>query len=227
MDQNNDNHGPDISGARVKLEPKRLSFSQAQGYESIPAPLKLEELPCEARNQIWNSIYSYLEESKKYVVIGPGKPIISGSWRNILVRMHSVLDNLAQDDWDSDFDSNRRKLREHIEQDHFNKVFDRLQFIMREHECPCELIGDLQETFERCKLAYIIDKAPPATIFPAATPEEGAALAQALQVIREAGLSGSSAHLRKASSKINSADAAGAIRESIHAFESVARQIEP
>ena len=43
-----------------ELDPRMLTFSQAQGYEELPGPLQLEELPKEARIRIWNVFYSFL-----------------------------------------------------------------------------------------------------------------------------------------------------------------------
>ena len=62
---------------------------------------------------------------------------------------------------------------------------------------------------------------------PAVTPEEGGAVVEALQTLRKAGLGGAASHLRNASECINARDWAGSIRESIHAVESVARQLDP
>ena len=76
-------------------------------------------------------------------------------------------------------------------------------------------------------LAYTIDESRPPTIFPVATPEEGTALLESLQTLRQAGLAGSSTHLRNAAQNINQQDWAGGVRESIHAVESVARKIDP
>lgn len=224
MDQNNNNRGPDSSSARGNLDPKRLSFSQAQDYECVPAPLKLEELPKSARTQIWNLIYFHLEQSIRR---GVHTSTVSGSWEKILERMHGFFDNLARDDWTADFDSNRRTLREHIEGDRFNKVFDRLEFIMRDRECPYTFIRDLNTVFEMCGLAYTIDRSPPPNILPVATPQERRALVESLHDLRRAGLSGSTAHLEAASACINRRDWSGAVRESIHAVESVARKIDP
>ena len=81
--------------------------------------------------------------------------------------------------------------------------------------------------FTSCQLAYVIDAAPPAAILQAATPEEGERLTENLSQLREAGLSASTTHLRRASGRIHDRDWAGSVRESIHAVESVARQIDP
>lgn len=225
MDQNNNNnHDPNSSGAKGAFDPKTLSFSQAQGYENVPKPLKLEQLSSTARTQIWNLLYFSLEQDVRR---GMESSYLSGAWKGILQRMHCLHDNRALDDWSPDFEKNRRMLRHHIERDSFNHVFDRLQFILRHRDCPHGLTSDLKHAFRAYGLAYIIDKGPPPTILPAATREEGVALIESLQSLRKAGLGGSAAHLRNAGQKINNRDAAGAIRESIHAVESVARQIDP
>ena len=109
----------------------------------------------------------------------------------------------------------------------FNKVFDLIQFVLRHPQCPPGFIGQMQRTFAECRLAYTIDIGPPPTILPAVTPEEGKAVVDALRTLRQAGLDGSAAHLRTAAERINAGDWAGSVRESIHAVESVARQLDP
>ena len=227
MDQNNNNNrDPDSDEVSVTRDPKKLSFSQAQGYEDLPGQLKLGELPDQARTQIWNCLYLELKGSIEFSIID-GRDCVSGNWKGILEVMHCFFDNGALDDWSSDWDVNRKKLRNRIEHDQFNRVFDRLQFIMRCPGCPDSFISSLKDIFQICGLAYAIDKGPPPTILPAATEEEGTQLVQSLESLQQAGLKGSATHLRAAAQEINAGDWAGAIRESIHAVESVARQIDP
>ena len=85
----------------------------------------------------------------------------------------------------------------------------------------------MKRTFSECRLAYTIDVGPPPTIVPAVTPEEGATVVEALQALRESGLAPSASHLQEAAACINRGDWAGSVRESIHAVESVARQLDP
>lgn len=227
MDQNkNNNRDPYLADASNTLDPKKLSFSQAQGYEELPGQLKLGELPDSARTQIWNCLYLELEGSRESSSIG-GYSYVSGNWNRMLVVMHCFFDHGALDDWSSDWDANRKKLRSCIERDLFNRVFDRLQFIMRLPDCPDGFVSKLKDIFQFCGLPYVIDKGPPLTIFPAATEEEGARLIQSLESLQQAGLKGSASHLRAAAAGIDAGDWAGAIRESIHAVESVARKIDP
>ncbi|MXX93726.1 MAG: hypothetical protein F4Y63_09830 [Chloroflexi bacterium] len=41
----------------MTIDPSKVSFSVAQGYESLPQPLQLEELNPRARIQFWNVFY--------------------------------------------------------------------------------------------------------------------------------------------------------------------------
>ena len=206
------------------MEDGQISFSQKYGYEGIPRPLKLEELPEEARTQIWNLIYVAL---KKTISAPEGfLACIGGAWHHVFVSVHDELDNLPLDEWDPDFTRFRVKLRKRIETDPFFKVFDLIEFVLRHPQCPPPFVRAMQGVFIRSRLAYTLDFGPPATIVPAVTSEEGAAIVESLQSLRQAGLIGSSTHLQQAAALINEGDWAGSVRESIHAVESVARQPE-
>ena len=205
------------------------SFSQAQGYEEIPGPLKLGELPRDARTRIWNafltSIRRHVKRSGSMYRRGP--LILVERWYSVLRAMHVQFCNRPLDEWTAEFETNRRMLREYIEEQPFNKVFDLIQFVLRHPRCPPGFILQMQRVFEACRLAYAIDTASPPTILPAVTPEEGRTVVNSLQTLRHAGLASSAAHLRAASERINAGDWAGSVRESIHAVESVARQLDP
>ena len=205
---------------------ERLSFSQAQGYEEIPGPLKLEELPNEARTRIWNLFFVHLKKSMVTSSLGGG-PWLGRGWDDMLEAAHADFHISPLDEWRSDFWPNCKNLREYIDKGPFNKVFDLIQFLLRHPQRPPEFIRQMKRTFAECRLAYTIDFGRPPTIVPAATPEEGTAIVESLQTLREAGLTGSAAHLRKASEHINAGDWAGSVLESIHAVESVARQLDP
>ena len=212
---------------RPHPDPRTLSFLQAQGYEEIPQPLKLGELPKEARTQIWNVFYFHLSRAMRSGEFLPSGPWIGGAWGNILESVHTEIYDGALDDWDSDFSPACKKLRHYIETRPFKRVFALIQFVLRHRECTSDFQRQMQGTFERCRLAYVIDIKRPPTIFPSVTPEEGATVVDALQVLRRAGLDGSAAHLRTAAERINAGEWADSVRESIHAVESVARQLDP
>ena len=197
-------------------DPRNLTFSQAYGHEEIPRPLRLGELPKEVRTHIWNVFYEDLDAAKFYSH-SMSAIVLVRPWDNIFKSVHINHDHQPVDDWNKRFYDVTSQLRSRIETQDFNKVFDLLEFVMSQPGCPRNFIGKIKGTFARFKLAYIIDDSSPPTILPATTQEEGEAILESLQTLREAGLSGGAEHLRKASACINQNDWAGSIRESIHA----------
>ena len=205
----------------------QISFSQKYGYEEIPRPLNLEELPKEARTRIWNLFYDRLGKTTRSgdvfeTYIGP-------PWDEIFHTIHTTFYSLPLDEWDPDFEHFRKKLRERIlsESIPFNKVFDLIQCVMRHPLCPRKFITRMRNVFSESRLAYTLDFGPPPTIVPAVTAQEGAAIVESLQSLRKGGLDASVIHLGRASTYINEGKWADSVRESIHAVESVARQLDP
>ncbi|MCY4467727.1 MAG: hypothetical protein OXC08_03320 [Thiotrichales bacterium] len=223
-------HSMEDSGGTRKAQschdPQPLTFSQAQGYEELPGPLKLEELPAEARTKIWSLFYMFLWDSLE-PIRSSGPPYrVAGAWADILESKHAGYDSRPFDEWNPEFEGIRAELRHSIETLPFNRVFDLIQFVLRHRACPTDFADGMKLVFSRCRLAYTIDDGQLPTIVPAVTPEEGRAVVEALQTLREAELSGGESHLRNASDCINAGDWAGSVRESIHAVESVARQLD-
>ena len=219
-----DEKSGDTSGVENARDPRKLTFSQAQGYEEIPGPLKLGELPQEARTHIWNVFYAHLDESSED---RSGVRLISGVWEKILLTKHIFYDHLPIDDWNKEFRHIHHRLRSDIQTMPVNKVFDLIQFVLRHSECPSGFTSMLNKAFSFCRLAYKIDEGGVPTIIPAVTAEEGNTVVGSLKTLRDGGLTGSEKHLRNACECINNADWAASVRESIHTVESVARILAP
>ena len=205
-------------------EGRTLPFSQREGYEPLPAPLQLQELPSEARIAIWNVLYGQMEASKRW---GGRSFYIDKPWETILRDLYSHHDNRPLDEWNKNFNGITTWMRRRLEEGRFNHVFDVIEFLVRHKFCPRGFMAELSAVFRRFQLAYIIDSGRPAAIMPATTAEEGNELKRNLDELRKAGLNASTTHLQRASKCINDGDLAGSVRESIHAVESVARQIDP
>ena len=212
------------------LDPRKLTFSQAYGYE-LPQPLKLEELSKEARTRLWSLLYDQVEatlsdqrrpSSPEVIYRGLGRP-----WEAILKSIHVNLRKLPADVFGTEFDTFTSVYKRMFMDERFNKVFDLLLAIMRHSDCPPEFTESVVQIFKKCHLAYVLDVNPPPTIYPAATEEEGRAILRATSELSNAGLLGAVIHLRQASTCINQGDYPGAVRESIHAVESTARQFDP
>lgn len=207
------------------LEPRDLSFSQAHGYEELPQPLKLEELSKEARTKLWNVLYLHVQGESGFQF---GSHTDLGSrWKGILLTVHLQLHVRPINEFRSTLGGFVKEYQGFIMDGAFNRVFDFLLVIMRNSKCPKEFTQSVINVFETCRLAYTVDSSNPVTIFPAATNEEGKAIIGATAELAKVGLAGAVSHLRKASDYINQRDYPGAVRESIHAVESTARQIAP
>ena len=219
--------GRALGDAEFERGPMRLTFSQAQGHEALPPALGLEDLPATARVRIWNLFYTHLGKSA-YAGRVEGRPRrLIGEWADLLLKVHACHDDRPIDEWDNRFKRVCRALRQRIETSPFNEVFDLIQFVLRQGECPAGFGTSMREIFARCGLAYtILDSSVP-TIVPAATGTEAETVAAAMRELGQAGLTGGETHLRQSADCIGRGDWPGSLRESIHAVESVARQIAP
>ena len=211
-------------------ERKELTFSQRYGYEAIPGRLRLGELPPQARTRIWNVLYEFEDEAtmEEYTIDHMGVGLTYAvPLLKIMRDLHGQRDGKPLDEWTDDYSAVEADLKRRIGSDPFHHVFDLIEFIMQHQSCPHDFVERMARVFGFCNLAYMIDPGPPAKIFPAATPEERIELTRNLDELHAAGLRGSTAHLRNASKCINNSKWADSVRESIHAVESVARQIDP
>ena len=151
-----------------RIDPRNLTFSQAQGYEDLPGPLALEELGSDARRRLWDLLYLNVEGASPSV--GGITYGIRGDWAVVVIDLQReflkrTVEQLTTSR--SDFlSSYRRGILNDFE---FNKVFDLLQFIMRHPSCPGEFTPAVKFIFEDCQLAYFVDTNEPPTIFPMST----------------------------------------------------------
>lgn len=193
------------------LDPGKLTFSQAQGYEDLPGPLKLEEISDEARIRLWNLLVRIpkgpFSSNVRYVTD------IDYKWRLIFQMLHEDFWLRPLDEFPGCYqyataftDRYKAAVLRNLP---FNKVFDLFQKIMRHQECPPEFAFAVAEIFERCRLAYVVDTERPVTILPAATKQEGEAIIGAMKGFREAGLNGAETHLRTATELVNGGDWSG------------------
>lgn len=210
-------------GSERAIDPRKHTFSQTHGYEKLPQPLKLGELSDEARTKLWSLLYTYVRNSPAR----PGSNFFGYPWDIILQSIHEDILHLPADEFEKSYPEFIWRYKQMFQTTQFNHVFDVLQAIMRHDHCPPEFILSIAATFEQYSLAYFVDVNFPATIFPAATAQEGQAVLRATVELSNAGLAGAVRHLRQASDCINVGDYPGAVRESIHAVESTARYIDP
>ena len=210
----------------LELDPRKLTFSHAQGYEPIPGPLALGELSEEARRELWDllTIFAWHSNSGSH----PSNWATDYHWREVFQTLHRDFLMKPRDEFDHNASVIVGLYKSLILYElPFNKVFDLFQMIMRHLLCPVDFTAEVAAIFRECRLAYVVDTRRPATILPAATKQEGEAIIGAIKELRQVGLQGAETHLKKAGEHLNSGDWPDAVRDSINAVESVARQLDP
>ena len=212
-----------------KYSEKLLTFSQRQGYERMPDPMRLEEISDTLRRDIWNEtrrllkpLLSYRYESKNYK-----KYYFNIEGVEFIERVLGRLLKLPEDDVDTRYSYVIDLFRKTILNDYFNKVLDLTEIISNEK--PDHIFKrKIYHAFEVHAAAYWLDLSHlPYRFFPRSNKVQGDATRKAIETIHDGGMRGAEAHLRQASDHINARQFADSIADSIHAVESVARTINP
>ena len=67
------------------VDPRNLTFSQAQGLEELPRSFALGELPPEARNRLWDVFH--MTSSMASTSVGFSSVVV-GQWHDVLLDVH-------------------------------------------------------------------------------------------------------------------------------------------
>ena len=208
----------------LPLDPTKLTFSQAYGYEELPRPLKLGEIDRESRVKLWNQFYNHLVSMVDGIEFYEEEMFAA---RTIFHFLHTefyvnTVNTLVLSSKHLAYEYESMFMNYP-----FNKVFDLLLAVMRHPDCLRTFPESVSQVFRECRLAYVLDVGPPPTIYPSATPQEGENILRANAELIGEGLVGAVSHLRQAADCVNRGDHSGAVRESIHAVESTARHFDP
>ena len=211
--------------------PEHFTFSQRNGYEDLPEPMRLEQLSYDLRRELCNAVRQFLQTipNKKY----------TGYIERTLGRFFKILESeIASKLYHENFSAQIEKI---LVSGSFNCVLDLLEIMLSEMKFENRSVEELetlersmssfpskvQDLFNKHAAPYWLDTSQrPYWFFPRTSEEEGAAAHQAMEMLRQGGMNGAVTHLRKAARFINTGDHADSIRESIHAVESVARMID-
>ena len=214
---------------------KCLTFSQREGYESMPEPMRLEEISDDLRREIWNEVRRLLllmraknPSDMDYF----GFDYFGEDATRVIECIIGKVQNETEDEIDTEFDVVLDIFKEIILYSSFNSVLDLVELII------CEIpkleikqnrfSPEIHHSFERHAAAYWLDTSSlPPRFFPRSTKMQGEATRSAIATIRNEGMKGAETHLRQAADHINARRFADSITNSIHAVESVARTIDP
>ena len=204
-----------------QVDRSKLTFSQAEGIDPLPQPAALEKLTKKARNLLWEIVYISLQESIEQDFHGDIN--LKDPWRTILYSYHVLHLIRPGDEFVPEFSVHSSEIKELFLHGEFNRIFDFLQFVLRDKSSPNYFHNSIKFILEKCTAYTIIDDGP--SIIPISLPEQRKSIKEAFQSLAPEPFEAARNHLHKSVEHINSNDWAGSIRESIHAVESVARHL--
>ena len=207
----------------------KLTFSQREGRAPLPESMCLEYVSEDFRNLVWLAVDKAIEQ--EWIV---SEDYSRGYYCENASMYHIVYDYTVKvlhwphDNIEHSPSEHHSLLRGTILENDYDLVLTLVEFILRHNSCLPPLQKNLEDAFREVSLAYAVQtiKGLP-TIVPRFSEESGAATQQAIETIEQKGPAGAKTHLHDAVEAINEQRYADAVRESIHAVESVARTIDP
>ncbi|MCY4611293.1 MAG: hypothetical protein OXC38_06310 [Gammaproteobacteria bacterium] len=206
--------------------PPNLSFSQRYGHEPLPEPMQLEHLSKDLRREIWNAVRDGLKEirysSIEYTVDANEPP------SRFFARTLGTLEKIPEDEVPSQDGLVLQQFKSIVMHRDFNIVLDLIERLLNSDFPTAALRSRIPALFEKHAAAYRLDMSQqPYWFYPQGNREQGEAIQQSIETIHQNNMDGATTHLRQAVEHINAQQYADSITDSIHAVESVARQIAP
>ena len=208
---------------------KDLNFSQRNGYESLPSPMRLEYLSEYLRCELRDTTQELIESFEQHYPTDPFDDRFSKNselfWKGVLgeflKKAKSEIPNSCSD---------VAKISNNIiDSGEFNKVLDFLEMILKHLENDSEQFAEaLRTLFTKHQAAYWLDMSfMPYQFFPSTSEEQAEAIKHDIETINKNKHHGAATHLRQAVEHINARQYADSVLDSILAVESVARKIDP
>lgn len=220
----------------------KLTFSQREGMDELPEPMRLNHIPQKFKQAVWLSVDSALDQANSEARKEGGMAALAyhgifSSEPNIGTILHDYEFELLEQFHDdissyiriSDCHSFFKGLIcDNTDDNNYHRILTVIEFVLRHGACPESLYDSLTDAFNVTPVAYFVEEiAGLPTIVPRISHEAGEATRRAIKVIQQAESGGASTHLRQAAEHINAKQYADAVIDSISAVESVARQIAP
>lgn len=202
----------------------RLTFSQREGLAPLPEAMRPKHVSKDFRNMVWFILDRTVDRETNHF----GEYYSNSSMSAIVLSYCLMILKWTHDHIVHSPSQHKKLLKQTILEGSFDQVLSFIEFVLRHSRCTPELREVLGKVFQDSQLAYnvqTIDDLP--TVVPRFSEESSTATQQAIGIVEEKGPSGARAHLRNAARAINENRNADAVRESIHAVESVVRTIDP
>ncbi|WP_423906768.1 AbiJ-NTD4 domain-containing protein [Candidatus Spongiihabitans sp.] len=211
---------------------RELTFSQREGKTPLPEPLQAGVLTKRFRNRVWrvieisishNSTNDSFDDSfaSYFTKTAEGRFFkkFPYSYRfNVLDIPHDEIGIIETEEvkgW----------LRNLILKAEIYELLTIIEYMLRRSYMPKPLSDQIKDCFDDAP--YIIScSSEPICIIPATSEEMKESVKRSLDNINQSKLTGSKSHLCNAAQELSNNNYAAAIRESIHAVEAAARQID-
>ncbi|AZO54904.1 hypothetical protein EJ077_16705 [Mesorhizobium sp. M8A.F.Ca.ET.057.01.1.1] len=203
---------------------KSITFAQAEGAAALPSQLQPKEISDQLRSMVWAQLLKTVQTSERDSIYSRGRVLVN-NWRKILFDRYVYVLHRPADDFDNDWEINKRELKHIIWNGDYVEFFDFLQYVLRHAERPYLFADNLERILRVSQAAYILVDGK--TFVPKQTKEEAETFVAALNAAESAGLKGPRQHLLDAAGACSTGHFADSVRNSIHAVESVAVQLAP
>lgn len=199
-----------------------LTFAQAEGATPLPSQLELRTISPELSALLWAMVHTSLDHAVVHPGIYGGHSYLDAPWKAILQRWWVISEYRNIDEFPS-ATTIHGIVKNKVTSRNYVDVFDFIQFVIRQRECPRDFQTAISSVLEECRAPYrVIDR----TIIPIASDEEGEAVASAMEAATNSNLAGLRTHLRSAGEELSHGNWAASVRESIHAVESAAKVLD-
>ena len=200
------------------------TFSQRYGYESLPEPMRLEQISSDLRRRTWNTTRSFLLENRTLVY---NQFCFNERVSRIAERVLGDFFRKPEDEINTEYKHALNAFREVIISSDFNRVLDFVEIMVNDHGVSSGYADKVRCLFEHYGAAYRLDMSQrPRRFFPHGSKEQADETQRAIETLRESSMEGAATHLREAAAHINARQFSDSIVDSIHAVESVARAID-
>jgi AbiJ N-terminal domain 4 len=198
-----------------------VPFSQRTGLRPMPPQMQLGKISDELRRKL--SYYVDLEFDS-----GSSYSMESSYFQSKLKRVtndiHVLFLKQPNSTYENDTEKWKRILNVGFQTKDVGLVFDLVEFLLRHPNCSSDLKLEFADAFVTARAAYrIVDN----QVVAIGVEEQGAAFERALADAEQKGAGAARTHLVAAGKALRDADWSGCVRESIHAVESIARQLTP
>lgn len=198
-----------------------ITFEQAEGLSPLPSQMALRELSDPLRAFLLNETLVSIQREMREE---GNRLSLATKWGGVFTN-YCLERGLSPANINTSYTSVEKSLNSLFMTDSYGRVLGAVEYFvrnLRDTKIRVAYAISVRGQLERLRCAYrLIDN----SIMPVATPEEGAAIQTALNVLSAKGMGGARSHIINAGSALTAGNFTDSIRESIHAVESTARAL--